>query len=146
MKIKLILFAAIALCTGMMLTGCDNSREKKVEDAKENVDQANKELKDAQAEYDTEYVKFKSEADSKISANQTKIEEFKTEMKTASGKFKAKYEKEVGVLELKNIELRKKISEYKYDGKNNWEDFKRGFNHDLDEVGKTLNGIFAKKN
>jgi cell division protein FtsB len=66
-------------------------------------------------------------------------------MKTASKKFKAKYEKEVAALEQKNIELKKKISEYKYDGKDKWEEFKRGFNQDLDIVGKAISDLFAKK-
>jgi hypothetical protein len=49
------------------------------------------------------------------------------------------------VLERKNIELKNKIREYKYEGKDKWEEFKKGFNRDVDIVGKALKNIFAKK-
>ena len=88
---------------------------------------------------------IQSEAESKITANEKSIDELKTEIKTASIKFRTHYEKEVVVLEQKNIELKKKISEYKYEGKDKWEEFKRGFNKDVDIVGNALKEIFAKK-
>ena len=102
-------------------------------------------MKDAQVQYEKEWQQFKSDAELKISANEKSINEFKAKMKTEGTKFKAKYEKEVAVLERKNIELKKKISEYKYEGKDNWEEFKREFNHDLDVVGNAIKDIFAKK-
>ncbi len=145
MKNKYFILTVIGLIAGSVLTGCDTNREKKVEDAKENVQQANQDLKDAQAEYEKEWQQFKSDAELKISANEKSIDELKVEIKTAGKKFKAKYEKEVAVLEQKNIELKKKISEYKYEGKDKWEEFKRGFNHDMDLVGKALKDLFAKK-
>ena len=45
----------------------------------------------------------------------------------------------------KNIELKKKINEYKYVGKDNWEEFKKEFNHDIDIVENAINDIFTKK-
>jgi len=145
MKTYYYILTVIMLIAGSVLTGCDTNREKKVQDAKENVQQANQDLKDAQAEYDKEWQQFKSDAEFRIRTNENRIDEFKVEIKTASRKFKAKYEKEVLVLEQKNIELKKKILEYKYEGKDKWEEFKRGFNHDLDVVGKTLQDLFTKK-
>ncbi len=145
MKNKYFILSVIGLIAGSVLTGCDTNREKKVEDAKDNVKQANQNLKDAQVEYAKEWQQFKSDAELKISANEKSIDELKVEIKTAGKKFKAKYEKEIVVLEQKNIELKKKISEYKYEGKDKWEEFKRGFNHDMDLVGKALKDFFAKK-
>lgn len=145
MKNKYFILTVIGLIAGSVLTGCDINREKKVEDAKENVQQANQDLKDAQAQYEKEWQLFKNDAELKISANEKSIDELKAEIKRASRKFKAKYEKEVAVLEQKNIELKKKISEYRYEGKDKWEEFKRGFNHDMDIVGKALKDLFTKK-
>ena len=144
MQTKYVILTLIVFIAGSVFTGCNIKREK-VEDAKENVKQVNQDLKDAQAEYDKEWQRFKSDAELKISTNQKSIDKFKVKIKTAREEFKAKYEKEVAVLEQKNIELKKKISEYKYKGKDNWEEFKRGFNHDVDIVGKALNDLFAKK-
>ena len=98
-----------------------------------------------QDQYEKDWQQFKNEVESKIAANEKSIDEFKAEMKTASSKFRTKYEKEVVVLERKNIELKNKIREYKYEGKDKWEEFKKGFNRDVDIVGKALKNIFAKK-
>jgi len=145
MKTHYFILSALMIIAASLLTGCDYSREKKVEDAKENAQQANYELKEAQAEYEKEWQQFQKDAEFKIRSNENRINEFKTEIQTARGKFKAKYEKEVVRLEERNIELKKKISEYKYDGKEDWEEFKRGINHDLDVVGTALNDFFSKK-
>ena len=145
MKNKYFVLTVLGLMAGFVLIGCNINREKKVEDAKENVKQANQDLKDAQAQYEKDWQQFKTDAESKITANEKSIDEFKAEIKTASKKFKAKYEREVVVLEQKNIELKKKISEYKYEGKDKWEEFKQAFNKDLDIVGNGLKEIFAKK-
>ena len=116
-----------------------------MEDAKENVKQANRELKDAQAQYESEWRQFKNEAETKIDANERSIDTLKMEMGIASKKFKTKYENDVTALEQKNIELKKKITDYKYDGKDKWEEFKQGFNQGIDIVGKALKDIFTKK-
>lgn len=145
MKTYYFILTVLLLVAIGLFNGCDYSREKKVENAKENLQQANSELKAAQAEYDKEWLQFQKDAEFKIRTNENRIDEFKAEIQTARGKFKAKYEKEVARLEGKNIELKKKISEYKYDGKDDWEEFKRGINHDLDVVGMALNDFFSKK-
>ena len=145
MKSKYSSLAVILIIAGAILTGCNVNREKKVEDAKENVNQANQELKEAQAEYDREWQQFKTDAEFKIDANQKRIDELKLEIKTASKKFKAKYEKEIIADEQKNIELRKKIADYKYEGKDKWAEFKLEFNRDVEIVGKSLSDIFTKK-
>ena len=54
MKHKYFILTLIVFIAGAIITGCNTNREKKVEDAKENVEQANQELKDAQAEYEKE--------------------------------------------------------------------------------------------
>ena len=145
MKNNYFILTFIALIAGSILTGCNSNQENKVENAKENVKQASQDLKDAQVQYDKEWQQFKSDADLKISANEKSIAEFKVKIKTENRKYKAKYEQEVVVLEQKNIELKKKIGEYKYESKDKWEEFKRGFNHDMDVVGKSIKDFFSDK-
>jgi uncharacterized protein involved in exopolysaccharide biosynthesis len=131
---------------GSLLTGCYMDRGKKADDVKETGNQANQDLKDAQNKFEKEWQEFKSDAELKISANETRIDEIKVEIKTSSGEFKANYEKEVGLLEQENADLKEKISEYKYESKDKWEGFKQGFNHDMDVVRKKLADLFSKKN
>jgi hypothetical protein len=146
MRKSIHVLVALMLIAVVVLVSCNENHGKKVEAAEENVAKANKELISARADYTSEWQQFKDEANLRIRANQDRIEKFKAELKTANGKYKVKYEKEVGVLEQKNIELGKRIDAFKYDGKNSWEDFKRNFTHDADDLGKTLKSILPEKN
>lgn len=51
----------------------------------------------------------------------------------------ADYKKQIAAIELKNAEMKIRMSEYKEDGNEKWESFKREFNHDMDELGHSLN-------
>ena len=102
-------------------------------------------MKDVQSENDKEWRQFKTDAELKIKANENRIDEFKAETNKADNKLKNKYEQEVAVLEQKNIELKRKLSEFEYEEKDKWKEFKQGFNHDVDVVGKALNDLFVKK-
>jgi hypothetical protein len=130
---------------GSLLTGCYMDRDKKADYAKETGNQANQDLKDEQNNFEKEWQEFKSNAELKISANETRIGEIKVELKTSSGEYKADYEKEVGELEQENADLKEKIREYKYESKEKWEGFKQGFNHDMNSIRTALSDMFAKK-
>ncbi|MBK7631200.1 MAG: hypothetical protein IPJ23_10970 [Ignavibacteriales bacterium] len=140
MKNKLFLLAGILLIVGLSFTGCNNR-----ENAKDDVEQANQDMIDAQVQFEKDWQQFKSDAEVRINDNQQKIDDFKIAMKTTSTKFKAKYENEVLTLEQKNIELKKKLNDFKYERKENWEEFKKAFNNDMDFLGNSLNDIFSKK-
>ena len=146
MKTKYFILSASGLIMGLALIGCSIDREKKVDDAKENVKQANQDLVEAEAEYEKEWQQFKSDAELKISENQKKIDEFNEEIKTASPKFKATYEKEVAELEQKNFELQKSIDHYKYESKDKWEEFKQNFDRDINIIGNAIKKLFENKN
>lgn len=140
MKIKYSILAVILLIAGLPFTGCNNR-----DNAKDNVEQADQDMNDAQIQFEKNWQQFKSDAEVRINNNQQKIDDFKTAMKTTSTKFKAKYENEVLTLEQKNIGLKKKLNDFKYERKENWEEFKTSFNNDMDMVGNSLNDIFSKK-
>lgn len=146
MKSKYFILTGLAFIAGLVFTGCNNNSENKVEDAREEVHQANQELKEARAEYDKEWQLFKTEAELKINAIKSKIEEFKVAMKTMDTIFKTKFENELLTMEQKQIELQKKLNEYHYEGKDNWREFKKGFNDDVDIVENALEDIFDAKN
>jgi hypothetical protein len=85
-----------------------------------------------------EWLQFKNEAELNINVDEERIADFKVKIKTTGKESKAKYEKEVTVLEQKISVLKKKISEYKYEGIDKLEEFKLGFNHELEVVEKAL--------
>lgn len=145
MKTKHFILSGLVLIIGLIFIGCNENREQKVDDAKEEVQQANEDLIAAEAEYNSEWLQFKSNVEAKILANQQLINDFKIAMKSTSATFRTKYENEVLILEQKNIELTKKLNEYKYEGKDKWEEFKTGFNNDVDIVTTALKDLFDKK-
>jgi len=145
MKTKHLILTGLVLITGITFIGCNENREQKVEDAREEVQQANEDLIAAENEYKVEWLQFKSNVEAKILANQQLIDDFKIALKATSSAFRTKYENEVLSLEQKNIELTKKLNEYQYEGKDKWEEFKTGFNNDVDIVATALKDIFDKK-
>ena len=141
MRNKYFILAIFLLIAGSVFTGCENNQDT----AKEEVEKANQDMIDAQTQFEKEWQQFKSDAELKIDANQKQIDDFKAAMKTTSAKFKAKYENQVLTLEQNNIELKKKLNDYKYSGKDNWEEFKRDFNREIDSIVVALNEIFINK-
>jgi len=145
MKNKYFILSALVLIAGSVVTGYNINREKKTENANANVQQTNQVLENTQTGFDKDWKNFKVDAKLKIKANEESIAEFKVKMKKEGKIFKAKYKKEVAVLEQKNVELKNKLREYKYEGKDKWEEFKIGFNHDMDAVGNSIKDLFVKK-
>jgi predicted nucleic acid-binding Zn-ribbon protein len=141
MKNKYFILAGSLLIAGLFFLGCTDNKD----NAKDNVEQANQDMIDAQVQFEKDWQQFKSNAELRINSNQQKIDDFKVAMRSTSTKFKAKYENEVLTLEQKNIELKKKLNDFKYERKENWEEFKTTFNNDMDVVGNALNDIFSKK-
>jgi hypothetical protein len=128
-----------------VLTGYKVNREKKLGYTNENLQQSNQGLKNTESGFEKDWKQFKVNANLKIKANEKSIAEFKLKMKKEGRKFKVQYKKEVAVLEQKDVELKNKLREYKYDSKEKWEEFKIGFNHDMDVVGKSIKDLFTTK-
>ena len=134
---------AAGLIVAAMLPGC-NSPSKKVENAQENLDQAEQELDQHQKDSILEFLAFKKASEDRISDNEKMIESFKARMATDRTQMKETDQKIIDELEQKNINMRKKIDEYKEKGKDEWEAFKVGFNHDLDELGNAIKALKVK--
>jgi len=145
MKNRYFLLTVTMLIAGFVLTGFYMNGDKYVKNYQDKEKQANQGMKKEKTKFDKEWKAFKANAEVKINANEKRIGEFKVKIKTASKEVKADYDKEITVLEQKNVELKKKINEYKYEGKDKWEEFKQGFNRDMDIVGKALKDLWAKK-
>ena len=141
MKNKYFILSALVLVAGSVISGYNINGEKRVE----NANQTNQVLKNTKTGFDKDWKNFKVDANLKIKANEKSIAEFKVKMKKEGKIFKAKYKKDVAVLEQKNIELKNKLREYKYEGDDKWEEFKIGFNRDMDAIGNSIKDFFTKK-
>lgn len=96
---------------------------------------------DSQATYSDEWQQFKSTSERRIRANEKGIAAFKEKMDKSGASMKAKYNKEIVNLEKETRLMRKKLEDYKNDGSGAWSDFKRGFNNELDKLGKAVTDL-----
>jgi uncharacterized protein HemX len=140
MKKTILAFAASLLITGAMLTGCYSSGEK-VENAEENVAEANKALDEANKEYLADIENYKKMTADKIKANNKNIAEFNQRIAKEKKEVKADYQKKIAELEQKNTDMQLKIDSYKAAGKDNWELFKAEFSRDMDAIGDALKDL-----
>ena len=140
MKKSIFAIAITALVAGTSITSCDSST-KKVEDAAVKVDEASADLTDAKKEFNEEYIKFQLESEERMIENDRQIAELKANKAQLKKEAKADYDKKIKDIEERNSALRIKMNEYKEEGNDKWESFKREFNHDMDELGKSLKDL-----
>lgn len=144
MKKTIFILSITMLMSGTILVGCLSSDEK-VEAARNNVNDANKEVQIAnqelsQAKQDS-ILLFRQEAAERISMNKKSIADFKLKISKENKLQKAKNEKRLAELEKRNNLLEKSLADYKDDEKTKWSEFKIEFNNDLDELGKAFKNL-----
>ena len=144
MKKSILVLATSTLITGAFLTSC-NSPAEKMENAQNNVIEANKDLDKASDEYLADFDKYKKEADEKIAANDKSIADFKTRIENKKKEAKVDYKNKIAELEQKNSDMKKKIDDYKVEGKEKWEMFKKDFSKGMDEIGNALKDLTSSK-
>lgn len=148
MKTIIKRFTLLSIVTLFIATGCSNSPENETEalkDAKENVVNAQADLAIAKKDSVEEYNKYKTVALYTLTDNENKIKALKEERKSESANSRDKYLKELDALEKKNAELKSKMNLYQDGPKDKWEAFKKGFNHEVDELGKAISALATKK-
>jgi hypothetical protein len=140
MKKTILTLAACTFITCAIFTSCNTPAEK-VEDAQNNVIQANKDLDNANKEYLADIENYRIETAKKIEANNQSINDLKAKMEHQKKAVKADYKKKIAELEQKNDEMKNKMDAYKEEGKEKWEIFKAEFSHDMDELGKAFKDL-----
>lgn len=143
MKKNVIKLFATLFIVSAILTSC-NTPAGKVNDAKENVIEAEKDLDEANEEYMAEMENYRSVTYGKITENDKIIADFRLKIQNEKKEVKADYEIKIAELEQKNRNLKQKMDDYKASGKTEWEEFKAEFNHDMDELGKAFQGLVVK--
>ncbi len=137
---KLTALLAVGLLSVILFSGCSKTSDEKVADATANAVETEQAAKSAEAQSaaEADWLKFKGEAETVIALNEKIIVEYKAKMTEANGKLKAKYNKNIEALETKNAELKVKLDNYQDYGKSTWDQFKSEFNHDMEELNKSL--------
>jgi len=147
-KIKSTLnFAAVIIATALFC-GCMSNDQKKedasnrTQVAQENLNAArNNETKVAQNVATEEELKtFRLESELKIKNNEVSIAKLKLKMNKPGSALDEVYARRIDSLQIKNQNLKTRIGNYEKIH-TDWNKFKRDFNRDLNELGKTLNGL-----
>jgi len=140
MKQTCSVLALTMMMVGGFLAGCESSSEKKIENAADNVIEAQKDLDAAEKAYAEEWEKFRLETEQRIASNENEILTYREREKTDK-EFSKKYRETIDRLEAKNEEMKEKMRNARENTKDNWEEFKREFNHDMDELGTALKDL-----
>jgi hypothetical protein len=140
LKNTLSIFALSTLMLGFNLTSC-NSAADDVKDAKEDVDAANEDLEKAKEDLKIDMETYRAETIDKVLENERFIAERRKSIETDKSALKVVHQKEIIVLEARNKELKEKLENYKGEGKENWENFKKEFSHDMVELGKAIKDL-----
>ena len=140
MKRSILALAACTLITGATIVSCQSS-ETKVENAKEDVIDAAKDLEQANQEYLAEIEIYRQEMMKEIEANDQAIADMESKAAKEGKSADTKRKEKVAELKRENSEMRAKLQDYKADGKDAWENFKAEFNHDMKESGNAFKDI-----
>lgn len=114
------------------------------QEAQAKVDSAKQDLKEAHEMANAEdWEAFKAQSEVKIRMNELSIAELKDRMTMSQRKDDALYIDKINKLEKQNEALKSKIKTHDVtqDRKENWEDFKKEFNHDVEELGQALKDL-----
>ena len=141
MKKIILPFLLLGLAGGGLTVSCNRPSEDKVNDAREDVQEAQRDLNDAVDNAQAEWQEFKADAEKKIQEYDAKIADWKAKMANADAKERAKYQEKINDVEAKNNALKQKIQNFKYDSESGWQEFKRELNHDLDEMGNAFKDL-----
>jgi len=147
-KTILILVVTSAFIAGTILTSCQSSTQKqdaaqrKVQDAREDLNSAKKEANEAAQVVATaeEWKTFKDESEQMINANEIRIAELKTKMNKPGEILDPIYSNKITKLEQQNKDLREKLYAYEK-SQTNWESFKREFNSDMNAIGEAFKNL-----
>ncbi len=140
MKNPILTLALTTLTTCTILSSCTSAADK-VKNEQENVIDANEKLTEAEQEYYAEIEDYKNENLDKIAANQKSIADFKARVDFDKKEARDDYNKRILELDQKNSDLKKKMDEFQESGKDNWSEFKKEFNRDMEELGKAFKDL-----
>lgn len=129
--------------TTILLISCASPSEK-VENAKEDVVDANNKLDTAIKNYQADINAYKIETASKIAANEVAIKNFNSKIEYEKKELRASYLSKIEVLEKKNRDLKNKLDNYQDDGNDKWRTFKAEFGKEMDDLGKSIKNLASK--
>lgn len=148
MKKNILKLVVLMSFMGLLLVSCNNSpkaKEGELENAQEDVVDAEAALQQSKLDSVSDYNTFKSSIELKLDENQRQIDDMKATINASKDSNKAMYTEQLAKLEEKNEELKAKLQDYDQQGTSEkWELFKVEFNNDMDDLGKSISNMAAR--
>ena len=107
------IIVTIFVASGMFFTGC-KTPEEKVENAEENVIDANEDLAAENEAFLQEIEEYKKNTNAQIAANEKSIKDFNARIATKKSDAKVAYEKRIAELNSKNTDMKKKMDDFNF--------------------------------
>ncbi|MDO9554800.1 MULTISPECIES: hypothetical protein [Rhodonellum] len=142
--LKMVFVGAVALGT---MISCENSTEKKIEKAEQNLADEKMDVAEAKQDLETarmdsgEFLDLKSKWDNRINENELKIAELKVKAKDQKTEVRKEYEKQLDNLQAENARINNQILNYRVDNGQNLKAFKISLDQDLDKLEKSIAAI-----
>lgn len=137
MKIKILI---LVISIGAIFGSCKSAQQKEAT-AKQNVTDANQNLRDTQVANANEWAVFKADAQLQIASNEARIAELKVKMNKPGSTFDGMYRTRIEKLEAKNSELKTQLNNYE-GNPSDWTTFKNDFNRSMNEMGNNIKDLF----
>jgi hypothetical protein len=135
---KAISVVILLIATCGILVSCSREDEQ-LNDAREKVIEATKQLKVAKRLWSKEYPKFKMKAENRIASHEKNIAELKLN-KAGTIPLDEVRKHRINRLEKMNAASRKSLSAYEIEHPD-WESFKREFDQDMEGIGKEISDL-----
>jgi peptidoglycan hydrolase CwlO-like protein len=128
-----ILVILLAACTSTKSKDLSSSA-KGVENAKEDLDQANK-------QYTKEVTSYRESVESDLRENKLQIAKLKQEKLDAKQEALEERNEKIAAIQRSNDELELRMRQYRGDNRENWKEFRREYSDDMNELGKSLKDL-----
>lgn len=144
------IITALGVLSLISFASCDSKNEHNDSNAvevKTSEEKVNVEVKPeekpviTEAELEIQRNEFKRDAELRIEANEKKIEELEAKMENADKKTRKEYKQRISELKERNKKQRDRLNGYNDNDNTKWDEFKREFNHDMDDLGKALDNF-----
>jgi hypothetical protein len=133
---KILAFVFTSLLT-VVLFSCQKTGNNEMADT---IEELREVAMDIRNENYQDYLQFKADAEEKIKENDHSSGRLRYKKYAAEGK-DPKHDQKIDVLKERNRLLKVKLNSYQDGDRNNWAQFKREFNHDMDELCKAFKDL-----
>ncbi|MFL5764097.1 MAG: hypothetical protein ACJ77K_09160 [Bacteroidia bacterium] len=136
-SIYIITLGITAICA----SACNN-KEQRVDQAKENVRDAQENLDQAKIDLQRAQDEYRNETSAKFTENQKDIDELQLRVNNSKEKVDQEYKEKVNRLDQQNKELQGRLRDYNdTDTRDKWDQFKQDFERDMDTLRTSLKDL-----